>query len=899
MMSDQDDASQTGELLNRLRRAHDWKGAKVDGTALAAVLRAATRTGEGALTLLNAHVTGNVVLNGLGGSERPLHLEVLGCLFDGALQARQSRWTQLLLAKSKVKRVDLPRATIARDLAIEAVVAEQWLELRGAEIGGWCSLNGSRFVRSDRQAAVTLADAIIGRGLAARVLRAEGGFAAERIRVGGDAVFDGAVLTADAGGRALALSQAQVDGRLSFNPAEGARFSADGRTMLDSARLGALIARGSSLDGLDGPALVADEVQVAGVVDLSGADGAHRFEAKGALRFGSARIGGQFQTHLADLAAEGDSIVLHGATIGGDVLLGHGPGNTVIDGTVNLNATKLGGRVVLEQLEFTGPDDALSLRHSNVAGDVEARKVVASGPVRLDNLKAAGVSLSQIRIGRDPPAVDRDGLPEAYAHAADALLDLSFVRLETDIHVEELNMRGGDLRLTGARIGANVQLSRVRIVETAGTSVFAQSAVIGGGLQIAGAPDCPSELEGGLSAMSLKVGEDVTIVDAWIGTGLRIAHVVLRSAEVKGGITLAGVEVHGGLIVSSAEVGGDLHLHNVVLARPGGLAFDARGATVSGTLQFATTGGEETRCRLHGQIATEGATLGALSWRGVVVGDGSVLALSNTTVEQRITAFRLVAEDAGDLTLEGTSTALLEDDIGEQEDGWGAGRLRLHLDGFDYKRLVHPSGRNADDAETVREWRGKWLARRPDRRSARPLRHLSAVLRGQGLFEASRLQLVEAFSAEGRLRPTPAGRGASWLFGLMFGHGLSGSRAALTLLAAWLIGATAVVYLEDRGLLVASTATAPAVPCASVDPLLFSADAMLPLDLGVNSACGLGAGPSASFRRGANIPLLRRRVLGELEIYRFTYAGFQLVSWILVSLAVLTWSGLLKRSGRD
>lgn len=900
------------KVLQRItaREAYDWERRLVPGALLADALRMASDSQiAGPIVVLNARISGNLAVAGIGQSGCRLTLQVLGCEIEQSFFARHSRWRQLVIARTSLQNVDLPSVEIERDLIVEEVRARGWLEMRDAEIGHSCAFSGSRFHSSERAAAVTLNDARIGRNVLALNIGAVGGFDAERMRAEGELVLDGAHLTGDVNGRALGLTQARIEGRVRLGDAHGRRFTSQGRVHLDSARVGALLMKGALVDGQGGPSIVGDQLAVREVVDLSGFEPGkgERFTSRGTVRLGSSVIGGQLQANLADFQGEENAIQLHGASIGGDLILGQHPAGTTLDGALNLNTAVIKGQLVVAQVSFSGAGDAISAKQLTVGNRVEIHEVIASGAVRFDSAKFGSLKLESIRIERDPPEVDRSNLPEVYAHPADALLDISFTEIASDIHIEDVSIRGGDCRMLSTKVGAAAQFSRIEILESHGPSLIAQSAQIAGGLQFSGSSDVPAQLDGGISAINLQVGEDLSFSHVTCGTAERLADVVVRSASVRSGIMLYEVSIHGGLNAGSAEVGGDFYIHRSRLLWPGGLALDLRGAKVPGTLQIASVGVDDmvdgegkANCEIAGQVSLEGAQIGTLGWQGLRVGDGSQLIFSNVVISQRLSAEGLEADGEGILTLAGTTTPVLQDDIDDRRDGWGAGRIKLNLDEFKYGRLVHPSGRNSDDPEVVREWREKWFDRRVDGRSARPRRQLAAALREQGLFEASRLALVDAFSAEGRQRPTWLGRRVAQLFGVLFGHGLSGSRAAATLYWTWLFGISAVMYLQDRDLLVAAKPGEEAVvSCKASDPVLFATDAMLPLDLGVTAPCEIGKGSSAKVGTGIQMPQYHRTILGEVEIFRFMYKLYQLLSWVIVSLAILTWSGLLKGAGRD
>lgn len=892
-------------LLEHLSRTvpFDWQGGSLEADAVARALRIGSeRTGGRPLSLSNAQINGHLQLDGIGQTGEPLAFQMLNCVINGSFAARQSRWRQLMIGYSKLQDIDLPGSQIERNLLIEQVEASGWLEMRGTEVGNACSLNNSSFKARDRHTAVKLDNTNIGGSLTGMRLRADGGLDANGVRIDGDLALDGANLTSGPHGRALGLSQARIGGRVRLCQVGDHRFIAKGRVHLDAAQIDALLMKAASLDGMGDPAIIADEVRIERAVDLSGLehDPGARFQAVGALRFGSARIGGQFQIYAADIRALGNVLVLQGAQVVGDLLLGHQSVETTVAGTIELSSARFNSRLVATRLTFTEPGDALAVRQSTIDGEVLLYDVQAGGPVRLDNLTASGISIERLRLDRDLPCVDVTDKPETYAHAEHALLDLSFVRLTAGLRLEQVVVRGGDLRMTGASVGATAQISMIEVTETAGAAVMAQSAKIDGGFLIAGSPDRPARIAGDFSAMSLETGEGITFSHVRFSAPGRAASIILQSARIRGGVILADVKLEGALIAGAASIGGDVRIQNSRLSLPDAVVLDLRGASVAGKLHLFGTGSVSTACRVAGQVTLEGAAIASLEWARVAIGDGSILAFSNIAVSQRISAGKLFPEGRGQLSMASTTTPLLDDGLDDKEDSWGAGRLTLDLDDFNYGRLVYPSGRNSDDPKTIRLWRAKWFRRRQGASSARPLRHLANTLRTQGLVEASRLQLVDAFSAEGRVRPTWGGRGMSWLFGALFGHGLSGSRAAATLLATWMLGAAGVEQLQDRNLIVASkTDEKPIVACLQVDPLLFAADAMLPLDLGANAGCAIGKLSGAKARKGVEMEPFPRPLFGQIELYRFGYAVYQMLSWIFISLAVLTWSGLLKRGGRD
>lgn len=125
------------------------------------------------------------------------------------------------------------------------------------------------------------------------------------------------------------------------------------------------------------------------------------------------------------------------------------------------------------------------------------------------------------------------------------------------------------------------------------------------------------------------------------------------------------------------------------------------------------------------------------------------------------------------------------------------------------------------------------------------------------MFEASRRTLQDAFASEGASRPSAIARYSSGQFGLFFGHGMSGTRAFVTLLVFWLFGGYLVTDLQRRDFLIVDSevSSKAAVSCRhQLDPLVFAADAMIPLlDLGEEKKCRVGAGPTARSAPGIEV----------------------------------------------
>lgn len=242
-------------------------------------------------------------------------------------------------------------------------------------------------------------------------------------------------------------------------------------------------------------------------------------------------------------------------------------------------------------------------------------------------------------------------------------------------------------------------------------------------------------------------------------------------------------------------------------------------------------------------------------------------------------------------------------------------------------------------------------ARAEDTRDYRPYPYevLAAALRNEGALDESRAVLSRKLTLESRQRSFGA-RLFWWPYRVCFDYGLSPRRALFTCLGLWLIGTLGVHYANSHDLLVvnytpASTAVVERleasgrrsahfalpperpdaerplteIPCGDViqEPV-YALDLMIPiLDFHQESACvvrepGSGRGPSSpagGVRAGADADLTAAaaglpadptgpaagpgpRVVQAWALARTVYT---ILGAIVVSLAILTWSGLARR----
>ena len=108
------------------------------------------------------------------------------------------------------------------------------------------------------------------------------------------------------------------------------------------------------------------------------------------------------------------------------------------------------------------------------------------------------------------------------------------------------------------------------------------------------------------------------------------------------------------------------------------------------------------------------------------------------------------------------------------------------------------------------------------------------------------------------------------------------------------------MYLQSEDLLVQE---GKSVRCGTlIDPIIYAGDVFLPfIDLGEEKKCSVGAAkPQAAVKSGWKHTILGNEYIlfGHVETARFLFDLYKLISWIALSLAIATWSGIFKRSGR-
>jgi len=241
---------------------------------------------RGALRLAGADITG-VLRAPMGehaaGSGRT-SLLFSRCSFDAPIDLSGAEFMAI-----RITDCDLP-AFIGANLEVRAD-----LDLSGSRLSGVDRFSSDMI--EVESCAVCLNGARIGGRLLLRAHDA-GRFTAhcairlESTRIGGNVVFDGALLDGD-GAQAINARSAIIGGDVTLKPVAGASFEARGEVSFSAAVItGDLIANGAMLTNPEGRALHCEDLRVERVL-LSAAD-ATPFRSHGRINFLSATIGGNF-----------------------------------------------------------------------------------------------------------------------------------------------------------------------------------------------------------------------------------------------------------------------------------------------------------------------------------------------------------------------------------------------------------------------------------------------------------------------------------------------------------------------------------------------------------------------------------------------------------------------------
>ncbi|ATE57853.1 hypothetical protein CNX65_34850 [Actinosynnema pretiosum] len=526
--------------------------------------------GPPALRLINAHVVG---LFGLEGARIEHVVDLLDCTFEQPPDLRMARLVGLRMRGCKVPGLRARNVRVRSDLVLEAgFTSDGVVDLTDATVDGTFRLAGA-VLRGGAHALLAARIRVSG-SLMAVALRARGEVRLRGADFGGSVHLGGARLI-NPGHNALEASGVRVAGSL-FCDAEGGRFTAEGRVLLDGARVGGNVVlsgarlRASTVErpvlviprgtADEAAALVADRIRVDGNVELD--DG---FTSTGTVRLPNAEIGGYLR--------------LSGARIGQKAL---------VERAVRARAGKAGAG-------GAGKDDV----------DVPARAAAelagpAAGPARVGEDQAG-----EARADHDRP--ERRGSAEAGDEPEPGAEDDGLLHIPVALHADGVQVRG-DLDARGAAHGAFTGPSaresallaygQVRLVDARvrGSASLSGARLVGPGIDVLFADRF--KVGGTLFLRDLRAQGSLRLQNAEIGSTLDCSGAVLRDPRRRDDGTAkpsldarvatvgkdllcsGGFTAEGGVRLLLAEVGKTATFAGALLGHdPGGTALGARGMT--------------------------------------------------------------------------------------------------------------------------------------------------------------------------------------------------------------------------------------------------------------------------------------------------------------------------------
>lgn len=884
--------------------------------------------------LTNARIAGNLILDGVRlrtppprpGAASNLETETVYALalMDATLGASLMGRAHSVFEGG----ITVSSARIAGDLWLAASLRRaegRALSAYGAQVGGFLNLSpGSR-----TYGVFWLHSASIGRSLVLErdvMFDGAGGYALMGlyVDVGGDVRalegfaarggtnLYGAQLRGDlemvgarvaSGSSAVVASNANVRGDLLF----GGGFAAKGGIKLYGTTVaGNLETYGARIDGGNGPAVNADMARIAGIARMSNGflrgslrfygatvgaglamlgakidgDGAYAIQAeesaidafallsegfatRGGVRFFSATIGGNLDLHGAHLdGADMDALNASQASITGSAVLREG---FTAKGRIGLYGATIGGNLDMDTAQIENPDgDCLSGPQLSLDGSILMRNGFTSkGRIRL-----FGAAMSNLAM---------DG----------AKLDSAADRVALDC--EDANIKGSALLRAGFTAKGSVRLF--------GTTIR-------GDLEMSNA-----NLDGGGAS-------------ALIGRGMWLqGSALLRDA----------FETKGLIDFYRAVIDGNLNMRNAKLDGAGRIAFSGIQLTVRYSAMFSDF-------RAKGAVALFGAKVGSnLEVTNAQFGGEGERALDLRQAEVG-RHFRMVDNRfAASIDLDGCTVGTLDD----TSSGY-TGAQTIALDGFRYERLAKPDlSAPSEPGRGITRSRVAWLARNhgdapgPETFAPQPYRQLALVLDRQGLSDdarAVRFELRRASRRHSARRMWRSGMfvGAtravlhlsSGVFGLCFGYGLKPERALLTLVAYFLLGWGVFAWANARGAMVIDLqpvanvaedgafgiqeqerALVTNLPCGEeIQPAYYALDVLIPLvDLRQEEKCEIGEVTEGALWQGWALPTALTgepavRLGGEITLLHAFKVAYAILGWVVISLAILTFSGLIERA---
>ena len=865
-------------------------------------------------------------------------LTLKDCDIPAPIKLAGARISSLSVAGSRFKEIILRDAEIdglfdfSDAEAFDPIGEFAWIDASSATING--SLTGdsarlrapkkdqSRNIGKGRIAALRLVDADIRGSILLRYgFVAEGGVSLNTAHVRGDVLMARAKLTAG-DNNALSAENVRIGGMVALQDG----FTACGTVWLYGASIGGcLFLSRAKLRGRrpvsepDYPlvALVAENTEIGGPLLLNQTKG------RGQIRLQNARIRG-------DIVADGvclrypaqtePAVLAEGITVGGNFLLRGG----VIAGRLDLTGAHIGGRFALDGTQLcrtTGKDDAALLAvNATVGKDVEFRRC------------------QSVDIGRDASAKVRK---QAYRKFAK--------QRQSDRNPDGERQVGfrsaGKLGLTGIRIAGDLSFEGSclanRTPDGKGAALSAERIRVEGSLEFA----CGFVAEGEVNLAGASIDCDLKFKEAnFVNSGG--SAIYAKDLAIRDDLHLIGTNVEGDLRLERMNVSGSMKWCRLAISgrgKGGGQPqLDLRHARVGSALKAESLEifADQATIDLRGM---EVATIQDWTVRGWGIAAPTFRAVAWWQASPATKGCRSERLDNADARL-----SRVAHPCGFRDRNIGPA-CQINFDGFRYERIelaseLEPSRNHALRARfriprligPPRHPRADplldWILHQPcvpgDPKVSffpQPYRQLARVLRSQGEEDAAvRVAIAERWAAprEG------VSSWLRWLFGICFGFGLRRTRASVTLLLYIAVGTFGVWEAHNWDMLVEATmVTAPAfmtetppnkgvtrvflsaqqgvemrsdIPCTDTAggveaDLVYAMDMIVPfIPLRQEAKCEIKQGNTMMQIKQGNA-ITQKSESGPTSGWLILKAVYSVIGWIVFSLCLGTFSGLLKR----
>jgi hypothetical protein len=538
------------------------------------------------------------------GESRTCRATVIRDILRGHLAADPDPHGLLLRGARITGRLDLANLTTDVNLELKDCLLEEGILARDAHLAG-LSLTGCRLehpaeppLAADRLtcSVLDLSEAKITGHISAGTVRLRGG--AVRLtgaRIGGSLECDGASLHNDSG-PALLADGLQVGQDIFFREGFTATGTGDdGAVRLTGAHVGgSVLCDGAAMRNDSGPGLVAYGLQVGQDVFLRRTFTATGAGERGAVRLVGAHIGGNLDcTGAAVRNDSGPALLADGLHVGQDMQCDH----LTADGGVVLGG-HIGRLLSFEGAALNNPRGfALLSDGLRVDGAMFCRNgFTAQGEVRLPGARIGG------RLYFDGAKLSNPGGRALVASRLTVGQDM-FCRKQGVPDQEEPFLAEGEVILTGAHVGGNLECTGAQLHNDSGPALYAdslqvdQAMLLNGGFTATGSGE-----DGAVRLSGAHIGGSLTFDGAILrndsGPGLRAFRLqVDADMYLTGGFTATGSRDRGAVRLTGARIGGSLDCSGAELRNDSGPALLAYGIQVGQDIYLtrkftAISGGE-------------------------------------------------------------------------------------------------------------------------------------------------------------------------------------------------------------------------------------------------------------------------------------------------------------------